>query len=462
MALIEVGNLNGGDKDAINVIATREHIIYASRKKQLAINELGFYGGRPYVDSRLSRFTGESSIDWEGGYRDGDGSKITGRKDQSYVTNHLGRICDKINQYVFSIEPIRTGIQPEIESKISSEGLSLNRFMIQVSSNITVSKWCWIGIDSPETDLDQANIQLSLADKESLQIRPYWKLYTALQVPDWYIDSNGELQWIITEGTEYIANDPLIKAQVFKVRRLWTKTGITKVIYDPNDLQKVKYMQVSPMDMAQIPFVLVNETSAYPYSFDNLESINRTLMDLSSVNRANYFKSCYPQLYLPASVLDSVMNAYGINADAATKKLMGWNYPILVGVDDKEPGYIMPDGNTIGKMREEINQLKEEMFENVGLLMRKSTKQAESAEAKSWDNVDLQAVMKERAMILEEAEKKAVMVSNEIDPDFGSWTPEYNRKFAVTNFEAEVSDMIIGPDKVEVKEETVEATEEGK
>ena len=149
-------------------------------------------------------------------------------------------------------------------------------------------------------------------------------------------------------------------------------------------------------------------------------------------------------MYLPASVLDSVMNAYGINADAATKRLMGWNYPILVGQDDATPGYIMPDAAAIGSMRMEINSLKEEMFENVGLLLRKSTKQAESASAKEWDHIDLDAVMKERADVLEDAEKKAVKISKIIDKDFSDYVPEYNRKFSVGGFEADMKSTIVG------------------
>jgi len=460
MSLIEVGGMPDADKGVYQNIATREHIDYQVRKKQMGINELGFYGGRPYVDARLSRFTGESDIDWNGGVRDGDGTKITGRKEQSYVTNHLERISSKINQYVFSVEPEREGVNEDFENKTSSDGMSINSFMQEISSQVTVNKWCWIGIDTPESNQNMG--QLSIAQKEALMIRPYWKMYTALQIPDWHIDPNGDLQWLITEGSEYIASDPLKQAQVLKVRRLWTKEGITKIIFDPKDLAKVKWVEKIDLPMGEIPFVLVNKISPFPYAFDNLESINRTLMDLSSVNRANYFKMCFPQLYLPSSVLDSVMNAYGINADSATKKLMGWNYPILVGPDDQVPGYIMPDANAIGVMREEIDSLKEELFENVGLLLRKSTKQAESAEAKQWDNIDLQAVMKQRAVILEEAEIKAVALSKKIDSGFSDYKPEYNKQFTVSNFESDVETTIKGKTvgAVGVKEVVKEVVEE--
>lgn len=458
--MIEFQSLLKDDQNQIVNLSKREHIDYRARKSQLSINELAYYGGTPYIAARLSRYAGESSLDWEGGTRDIDGSKITGRKEQSYCTPHLTRICDKINQYVFAKEPVRNGISEDIQENISIDGLSINRFMTGVSTQVTINRWCWIGIDVPEI---ANNIeQLSIAQKEALKIRPYWRMYTALQVPDWYINVQGELEWLITEEQEYVASDPLLPAQVLKVRRLWTKGGITKLIFDPNNKENVKYVEYIDVKLNKIPFILVNEISPFPHYFDNLEAINRTLMDLSSCNRANYFHSCFPQIYMPVSVLDSVMNTYGINADQATKKIIGYNYPILVGKDDIAPGYIMPDASSIGKMRDEINQLKEEMFETVGLLLRKSTKQAESAEAKAWDNVDLQAVMKQRAKVLEEAENKAVVISKQMDSNFSEFKTKYNMQFDTAGFEGEIKDIIKGKNTVEngeIVEETENKTE---
>ena len=408
--------------DPIKTLVTRKNEVLIARENQLEINLLGYHGGQPYIDARLSRFAAESDIDWNGGNRK-DGSYVNGRKEMSYVVPYLDRIVTKIDQYVFGIIPNRTNLDTEIEQDITSNGESLNTLMAEVSSYLTVNGWCWLGVDAPAIPIDT---QISQVDKSQNKIRPYAQVYSANQVVDWYISPDGTIQWLITETREYIAKNPLETPYYQLVRRLWEPGKVTKIIIDEDKNEHiVEEILLSYTD--KVPFVLVGKPSKEPHMFDSLESINRTILDLCSANNANYYHTVYPQLVLPASVMDTVMSAYDVNAETATTMIKGFAYPILLNENDATPAYLMPDASSIGSMRSELDSLKNELYESVGLLLKKESKQVESAEAKRWDTLDLDMLIRARAEKLEEAEQKIAKIFNGWDSEIPEWDVVYNK-----------------------------------
>jgi len=410
-------------EDTIKLLVERKNQTLEEREYQLYINRLAYHGGKPYIDERLSRFPAESDIDWGGGKRN-DGSSVTGRKDKAYVVPYLERIVDKINQYVFGVEPTRTNIDEEIEQDITSQGKSINELMSEVSSLLTVNGWCWIGVDAPELPIDT---QVSQVEKSQLKIRPYAQVYNADQVVDWYVTPNGKIQWLITESNEYVAFSPLEKPYNQIVRRLWEPGQVTKIIVnDTGEDFVVEVIELSYKDA--VPFVLVGTPSKEPHMFDSLESINRAILDLSSANFANYYNCVYPQMYLPASVLDMVMSTYSVTAETATTMIKGFSYPILLSETDQTPGYLMPDANSIGTMRTEMDALKNELFESTGMLLRKEGNAVESAEAKAFDNLDLNMLIRARSKKLEDAETKMSILINGWDSSIPVYEVEYNKE----------------------------------
>jgi len=429
--------------DVQKLIATREHRIYTERKGQLKTNLLGMKGGRPYVDARLSRFSGESSSDWNGTKRR-DGTIITGRKEQSHCIPYLGRIVEKINQHVLGVRPVRDGSEEEVVADITLEGESLNQFTRRLNSLVTSCRWAWIGLDMQT--VPGGNV--SQADKERLKLRPYWKIYTALEVVDWFIDSKGGIGWVITEEKTYTAPNPYVKPRCQKVRRLWEPGKVTTFVFKHESDTEIESQEEVPLEISRgtalpvVPFVLVGEISGEPHQFDNLESVNRTIMDLESANRSNFFNCVFPQPYMPSSVLETVKQQFEVNAEEAVSMIFGQGYPILVNPDEKEPGYMMPDAASTGTMRTEIDALKASLFEVVGLMLQQETKQVASAEAKAWDYLDVTQVMRERAELLEDAEKKAVDIMTTWDPTVKEWVPAFNRKFDIGNFKDEIKAIV--------------------
>ena len=416
----------------------REHYIISERGKQLGINLVGLEGGRKYVTKRLSRFAGESKIDWEGGSR-GDGVKVTGRKQQSHSFPYLRRIADKIDQYVFSEAPVRDGIPPEILEDASADGQSLNSLMKQANDYVTACKWCWIGVDAPSYEG-----QVSVKQKASQKIRPYIQVYSPLAVRDWKFDAIGKLEWLITECFETVTSDVMTEPQEYRVRRIWTRGACRTVYMQLRDNKwTVKSDEERSLSYAGVPFVPVGKIDDRCHTFDDIESINRTIMDLESVNRANFFKRCYPQLVLPVDCLRNMADTYQATGKEAAELVIGMNYPILVGKDDVTPQYLMPSGADMTALRSELQQLKANMFDSVGLMLQRESKQIASGESKAWDFLDVAQVMSARAGILEEAERKVADIIAAWDSTVQGWVPVYNRDFDVGDFQQEINALVM-------------------
>ncbi len=426
------------------VIAKRINPALAVRQEQIAVNLLALESGRPYVDARLSRFAAEDKVDWEGGTRK-DGSCSTGRLEQAHSVPYLPRISQKIKQYTLGVDPIRDGIDPLIEKDITNTGQSLNEFMADVNDFITATGWCWIKVDSPT--MPEGDVSQEM--KESQKLRPYWTVYSPLSVVDWYINAFGVIEWVLTEEYDYVAIDPLKPPQLSKFRRLWQPGQVTEYKYGTDNsgkpTSKIESVEVKSLSLKSVvPFFPVGTISGKPHGFDTLESINRTIMDLESCNRQNFFECVYAQLAVPAGMIQRIKDSYEVNTDEATSMVMGFKYPIEVPDGGFAPQYIMPDSSAIKGIREELQALKFNMFESVGLMLQQESKQVASADAKAWDFLDVQQVMKERATILEDAEEKAVELSKMWDSSFKEWTPAYNKTFDISDPKADMETIVLG------------------
>jgi hypothetical protein len=434
---LTVPAFNAEGKTGTNhLILTRAHPVIRERAYQLEINMLAIYGGRPYVEARLSRFPGEHKISWEGGTRK-DGSMVTGRVEQAHCVPHPGRIAEKINQYVFSQMARRDTIDDDFKDNVTRDGLSLHQFMRQLNTYLTACGWAWIGVDMPTVGEG-----ISLQAKEDKKVRPYWILYGPGEVVEWCFNEVGDLKWLLTQGSEYKNDDPNSLPELRKTRSLWEPGKKTTYWYD----EKAKKVMSEVTDLSlkgSIPFILVGVPSAKPFLFDSIESINRTILDLESVSRQNYFDRCFPQMYLPASVMTAMQNLLkGYSAEEMMEMVIGLNYPILLEPGDPTPGYIMPGSGDLSAPDQKIQQLKRDMFECVGMMLRAESRAAQSAEAKSWDHLDVEQVLKDRANLLQEAEKKAVELSKAWDETFKEYDPQWPQTFNVRDFSEDMASLI--------------------
>ena len=432
-------SINRPDNADLPIELKRVHSTYEKREEQIEINLLAVTGGSEYVHRRLTRFSGESNIDWRGGQR-ADGGKVEGRKQQSHCFPYAGRIINKISQHVFSTAPTRDNCPANILNDASADGSCLNDIMRQANDYVTACGWCWIGIDAPSV-----TEQISEAQKVERKIRPYMQVYSPLSVVDWKFDSIGDLEWLITESEECESFSIGQNEMKYELRRIWTKGMVRTVKIAENERGKKTVISdfETTITYQGIPFILVGNISAGGYAFDDIESVNRSIMDLESVNRANFFKRCYPQLVIPVSCIENVSDAYGTTGAQAAELIVGMNYPILISKDDPAPFYLTPSASDMGALRTELEKLKSNMFEAVGLMLQNESRQVASAESKAWDYLDVAMVMRSRAAILEDAENKAAKIMNRWDSSIPAWVSSYNRQFDIGDFSQEMNALIM-------------------
>ena len=428
------------------IIAERMHPVLVKRQEQIGINILGWRGGREYIEARLSRFAGEDEIDWSGGtrgkagsnsanaVRDNSNTKITGRKDQAHVFPHLDRVVGKIDQSIFSTSPKRADIDPDFLADADRKGHHLDEIMKNANSFVTVARWGWLKINAPKRPVDEEGkpVEITQDVKEKFKLRPFWEAISPLKVVDWIIDDSGEVQAVLFEDWIFESGSLRKPASWVRVRELWEPGMVTTYKFGKGD-EKDKIVSSDGGKVTEglniVPWVPVGRISKRPHWFDSIESVNRSIMDLESCNRQNFFNTVFPQMYMPASTIDAVKSAFGIDAEEAVTMLTGWNYPIMVPEGETPPGYIMPDSSAIESLGTELSRLRKEMGNSIGLMVQQESRQVASGESKAFDQQDIAQVMGERAKMLEDAERKGAQITHLWDDTQPLWTPEYTRDF---------------------------------
>jgi len=431
------------------VIAKREHVIYHVRSNKLHLNELALHGGRPYVDERLTRFPGESTIDWDGSTglisksKFGNGQiRVEGRKFRAYLVNHAGRIAEKIRQYVFAKQPERGEANIDLRSDITRQGESINAFMGDVLKHIVSTKWCWIGIDAPRIEGD-----ISRAQADAEKIRPYWHLYSAQEVVDWHYDDKGELVWLLTQTEKWDNTDPFVYNKPMTVRRLWERGKVTEYVLDcnPGAENTVVSEETFMFPLQKVPFVLCGEISEKPHWYDDVEDIQRASLDLESSMDTLMHKTVFAQMVLPASLAEeATQKNQGGGIIPAVEAIVGLANAIVESPEDKGiTRYIGPDSAALKAMQDELGRKREELFDVVGLHLNFTKNFSESADAKHFDNLDPQAVLRNYAQQIAECEAEAWAMTAEWDSSVDVIEPVYSDKFRVSNIYEDFKSLVL-------------------
>lgn len=444
------------DKD---IRLARINHILETRSEQLTLNQLVLSGGAPYIDKRLSRLPFESDVSWNGkggtsstGLSAGKLSSSSsrgggdGRKSRAFMVNYAARIAAKINQYVFATEVKRENADDVFIADATRTGMSVNDLMRKVSQTVTACRWCWLGVDRDPLSVTDGIVKpRSVADKEASGDRVFWTIWAPNEIIDWHFDRWGNLIWLITEQTVYDNADYKIEAKKQILRTIWEATGGTRLWLKPDNVDAIEREETFTNAAKVVPFILSGVPSAEAWWFDDVEAIQASLTNLDSVHNENLFQSVYPQLVLPAEIISSIANLLAITNEAALEMVRGLNYPILEPIEANGlTRYIIPPADGLKSIPDEITRRRKELFEVVGLAMQNpDTRQVASAEAKAWDHLDPEAVLKERAILLEETEKKAVVISKQIDSTFSEYSPEYGKSFNVADA-SELVQMIVG------------------
>lgn len=430
----------------MNLITTRKHEIIQIREAQLLRNFAAIDGGRPYVDLRLWRAPNETDASWDGDPARG----IVGRKERTALVNDAGRVARKINQYVFRAQAARAGADPAFLADCTREREGVDAFMQRVSSALTAGRWCWLQADrAPVPEGGE-----TLAAKAPLR----WILWDALDVPDWHLSDDGTLDWIIVRTHVYDNADPAVPAKAGTLYTLYRLAdGIVTVTEETDggvSLPGLRRGEPLP-GLSRLPFVLVGDPSPKAWWFDDVENLQAQILNLDSQHNETLTETVYPQLVLPANIMSSLevrLSQAKIDGQEVVSLIrelcLGRKIPVMESQEDKGiTRYIAPGGD-MKMLTDEGTRKRALLFDIAGLaLFNKESRQAQTAESKQFDQLDTNATLKNRALLLQEAEAKMVALSRVFDPSFAAWEPKYPCDFDVVDV-AGLSDALVKIDNM--------------
>ena len=420
-----------------SIISSRRHDFYAKRVEQLKRNRLAVLGGADYINLRLWRAPNETDAQWLGDKDDG----IVGRKERTALVNDAQRIASKIQQYIFKKPIDRAGADPAFLANCTGDQ-SVSDFWKAVCNAITTQGWCWLQADRAPYALDEtgAVVARTLADNAPVT----WRLWEAVDVPDWCVDSSGVLRWLITQSVAYLNDNPYEEAKKVTIYTLYRLADDGRVYVteeadkEGTGLELRSDAEIVGLD--RIPFVLVGKPSPNAWWFDDVEMLQAQALNLDSNHFETLIETLYPQLIAPMSLLNtldvnlSLEKMSGKEIIALQRELIkGRKNPFYETAEDKGvTRYLIPPSDGVKLLPEECARKRNLLFDMAGLaLFNRETRQVQTAEAKAFDQMDTNSTLGNRALLLQEAEKKLVVLSVYFDPRFGKYDPIYPTKFDV-------------------------------
>ena len=117
----------------------------------------------------------------------------------------------------------------------------------------------------------------------------------------------------------------------------------------------------------------------------------------------------------------------------------GVEYPLFESPEAKGiTRYLQPSAVELEALPSNVKRLRGELFDVVGMaLNNRETRQVQTAESKQWDHLDIEATLLQRAIILQDAERKAVEMSRALDTTFPEYSPAYPTQFDIPDPETD-------------------------
>ncbi len=416
-------------------LMTRENAFYTKTKDIWGRNLAAYAGGRKYIRKALIKHLSEIQEEYDE------------RVQRAYYFNWPKKIARIITQYVLATRPERENADAELVEDFSRTGLRADEVMRQFSTMLNIYGCAWLAVDMPFFDGVKTK-----ADEIKERLRPYCVPLSPLAVPDWSYGRDGLLDWVVTQEEYLDTTDPFRQPETITVRKLWTRDTCLVIEKHQSGKQETRIVQTN---LGVVPFIRHVEVDGYGihgnHWMEDVVSISDAILNNESEAQMNTVKQMFGLLV--------VSDSFAYNTVADLKKRQQENkeddMPKTVSATiarsaaiietPEEKGtsrYISPSGVENSVIRADNMALKKEMLECIGLTTTKDTKMVESAEAKAWDAQGLEQLMKTRADVLEQAERKAWELLNKWKPTIQVPKISYNRSFAILDMKEAIAALL--------------------
>ncbi len=412
----------------MNPIFQRRHPEYTANEGVWERSRDAYSGGRDYIEKALIRHISEIPVEFEE------------RRRRAYYFNYPRSIAQRITQYALSVEPSREGASAELVEDWSRDGLRVNEVMRQVSTLLSIYGKCYIFSGSPQFD---GEVDRERAVRERL--RPYCTALSPLLVPDYAYGPDQRLAWAIVCEEHTYDQDPAKPRLSVTRRRLWMRDRWE--LYDPHE----GLIGRGENQTGVVPLVEISEPDGFGIDachwFEDVVRISDAIMNNESEAQMNVVKQMFGMLVVSDSFARGAQKAQPQDSNRGKSDsfsaVVARSAALIETTDEKGISrYISPSGAETAVIRTENANLKQELYDVVGLAIQSRSKEAQTAESKAWDFQNVTQFLANRADLLEQAELRAWEIMRMWDPSVSIPRVTYNRKFAVKDLQGGISGLL--------------------
>ena len=389
-----------------------------------------YRGGENYLDRALIRHVSEIDLEF------------AERRKRAYYFNYPRKLAGLITQCVFSSGPQRENVNVRLAEDFSRTGLRVDEVMRQVSTLLNIYGAAAMTVEMPffHGEVDEER-------KQKERLRPAVQALSPLQVPDWGIGHNGELEWLITEENVTLDQGPHQPPLQTVRRKLFTRNEF--IIYERTpSTGKIVEVSRAKHNLGCVPALYLAEPEGYGlhggHYFEDVVRISDAILNNESEAQMNTVKQMFGMLVVSDSFARCARKAAvyeNLNDNFAAT--VARSAAIIESVEEKGISrFISPSGVATDTIREENRYLKQELYDVVGLAVQSYSRQGQSSESKAWDFQNVSQFLAARADLLEQAELDAWKLMRRYDLDLSVPEVHYNRRFAVNDLASGIAGLL--------------------
>ena len=412
-----------------SIIFRRQHPEYRCNRDCWKRCAAAYSGGAEYIDQALIQHVSEVDPEY------------AERLKRAYYFNYPRKIARIITQYILSGDPVRINADPLLLEDFSRNGLRTNEVMRQFSTMLNVYGSAWMLVEMPcftgSMDSERQRIE---------NIRPYAVALSPLEVVDWAEGPDGRLEWALVEENHFDNRNVWAEPRSAIRRRLWTRNEWK--LFE-KDRGEVKLIAHGRHDLDQLPLIRAVEADGFgmqcKHWFEDAVRISDAILNNESEAQMNIIKQMFGLLVISENFARGSRPARNVNGKSDHKFSHVLARSAAIWESSEESGisrYIAPNGVTASVIRSENQQLKNELFDVVGLTIIRETRELQSAESKAWDHQQICQFLLNRVDLLEQTEQAAWQLMHCYDPAVNIPEIAYNRDFSIADLQDSISSLL--------------------
>lgn len=400
-----------------------------------------YCGGGNYIRKALIQHVAENRLEF------------AERRRRAIYLNIPRKITDMVCEYIFSTEPDRTGAPEEIVNDFDRAGMTVDEVMRQAEIVNFLFGVAWILVDYP-----QVAGRVDLETKVRQRIRPYARVLMPHMVKDWAYGSDGNLLWVLIEEHFESKNDPFEPEKSGTRYRLWTREEW--YLYERVEFE-TREVGHGSHQLGRVPVIRWMDANGYKFCsshwFEDVVRISDAILNEISEAQMNTIK----QLFGILVVSETFANCSGENLIDPTPRPGETQEQALVRTAREKESYrftlsrtssifetaeekgltryVAPTGTETAAIISFVQFLQNALNDVLRMALQSSSKSAQTAESKEWDNHNAQQFFAERAGLVESVERKIWELMHEWDRSVPIPKISYSREFSITDISTMVS-----------------------